>query len=368
MAETQGSDWRNDAERARTIAMLLDIAGWAVLIVSVAIGGFVLYQLSQAEAPGWMPVVWTVAGVVGGICFAVLLWGLAEAIRGLNRPRSAAPPRPDFAVPPPRRPLVGDAGVQLLEEIRLLLREVRDISLLSEEQRRMRLEAQGRAALKALQREVPQLLREHNWIEARRRVQEARERFPSFPEWDELENRIEQMRNQVEQHDIESAERQIRDLVNLGAWDRVADVVKELLERHPESEKAQALAQRVRTERQQAESGQRTQMMERLRELVKQREWEQAEQLATQIIERFPSSPEAQALRMDLPMLRANAEIKLRQRLEQQFRELYRQRRFDEALHIARTVVDRYPHSPQAKALREQLPKLEELAATMFRR
>ena len=249
-----------------------------------------------------------------------------------------------------------------IDEMVVLLREVRDISLLNDSQRTKRLEAQSRAAVEVLLREVPVLLREHNWIEARNRVQEARERFPNIPDWDAMERQIEQMRSQVEQHDMEAAERQITDLTTLGAWDRVADVVRELLQRHPGSVKAIELAQRVRATRNKVEVEQRGRLMAQAQEATNRRDWRAAYSLALQLIERYPKSPDAQALRLQLPTLRENAEIQTRQKLESEIRELVRNHRYHDAIRIAGDVIQQYPNSPQADALREQLPKLQERA------
>jgi len=219
--------------------------------------------------------------------------------------------------------------------------------------------------LELLQREVPLLLQEHNWIEARRRVQQARERFPHLKEWDRLEKQIEQMRAQVETRDIEDAERQIKDLTSLGAWDRVAEVVKALLERHPDSAKANELARRLRDQRHKAEAEQRARLMAQAQEATNKREWKAALAAANALIQRFPQSPEAQALRLQLPTLQENAEIQTRKQIENEISELIKQRRFEEALRLTHDLINQYPDSPQATKAREMLPKLEEKVASM---
>lgn len=297
-----------------------------------------------------------------------LVFGLAEVLRRFetslrndaaviaNTAAAATRPMPlaNHQLPP-----------HTLDEMVVLLREVRDISLLNDSQRTKRLEAQSRAAVEVLLREVPVLLREHNWIEARNRVQEARERFPNIPDWDAMERQIEQMRSQVEQHDMEAAERQITDLTTLGAWDRVADVVRELLQRHPGSMKAIDLAQRVRATRNKVEVEQRGRLMAHAQEATNKRDWRAAYSLALQMIERYPKSPDAQALRLQLPTLRENAEIQTRQKLESEIRDLVRNHRYQDAIRIAGDVIQQYPNSPQADALREQLPKLQERAVAL---
>ena len=95
------------------------------------------------------------------------------------------------------------------------------------------------------------------------------------------------------------------------------------------------------------------------------REWKAALAAATSLIQRYPKSPEAQALRMQLPTLRENAEIQTRQQMETQIRDLIKEHRFDDALRVAHELLDQYPDSPQAGVLRDQLPRLEEKAAAM---
>lgn len=371
MADYEEFDERGELSRSGLICGALDVFGILLIPVSVLGCIYALVHLSRTDALTADMLLLTLAGMLGGVSIGVLLLGLAE----LNRRLIGIHQTTERAARTQRELSAGRSGAaqadsglrdsDVLDELVVLTREVRDISLLTEEQRSLRLQAQGKAVLSLLQREVPMLLREHNWIEARNRVEEARERFPSFSEWDALEQRIEQMRAQVEAHDIEAAQRQIDDLTSLGAWDRVAEVLNELLERHPDSIKANDLAERLRAQRNKAEAEQRTRLMAQAQEATNRREWKASLSAATALIQRFPRSPEAQALRMQLPTLRENAEIQARQRMEAEIRDLIRQHRFDEALRIAHELLGQYPDSPQAAVLREQLPRLEQRAAAM---
>ncbi len=357
----------SEFNRTRFIALLLDVGGWFVVLATLTWGVLQVFANPPGEgapAPDFASIV---ALLVGGLAAALLLWGLGEAIRrldALRRSDAVESPFAAAALPPGiavQVPTVESS--ERMDELVVLLREVRDISLLSEDQRRMRLEAQGRAVLSATMADVPLLLREHNWIEARRRVQSARERFPMFREWDALEQQIEQMRTQVEEHDIASAERQIQDLRMLGAYDRIAEVVKELLERHPDSLRARELAQRDSEERSKAHAATRARLLAQVQDCANHRQWEDAMTLANQLIREYPKSVEAQQLRLDLPRLRENGEILARKRLETEYSTLVREHQYDLALQIARRVIEHYPSSPQAAAMREQLPRLEQRVA-----
>lgn len=373
MADYDDFDERNGLSRSRRVEAWLEYGGWVVIGITLVWGIYTLVQISQAEETSTRALLATLVKMFGGVWGGVALRGMAVIIRRLvalqQVTQQAAGAYRDWAA--------GRSGgaasdslqnAEVLNELVVLTREVRDISLLNEEQRSLRLQAQGQAVCSRLQREVPVLLREHNWIEARNRVQEARERFPTFSEWDALERQIEQMRAQVEAHDIEAAGRQIDDLTSLGAWDRVAEVINELLERHPDSAKANELAQRLRAQRNRAEAEQRARLMAQAQEASNSRDWKTALAVATSLIQRFPKSPEAQALRMQLPTLQENTQIQIRQRMESEIRDLLKEQRFDEALRVTHELLQQYPGSPQAAVLREQLPRLEEKATAMVPR
>lgn len=349
---------------ARLIGRLLTMAGWFGVAASAIWALVRILELSQQAGTSAGDMIAIVCKMVGGLAGSALLFGLGELLKqfdGFSRVYEQNIVSTRHAAS--REAATEKAGSATMDELVVLLREVRDISLLNDGQRAKRLEAQGRAAVGVLQREVPVLLREHNWIEARHRVQEARERFPTFAVWDEFERQIEQMRAQVEAHDFENAERQVRDLSALSAWDRVGEVVRELLQRHPESPRALELAQRVRAQRGKAETEQRTKLMMSAQEATNARDWRTAIAHANQLIQRFPKTPEAQALQLQLPTLRVNAEIQTRQNMESQYASYVKARRFTDAARVARDVIDQYPDSPQADVMRQQLPRLEARAA-----
>ena len=70
----------------------------------------------------------------------------------------------------------------------------------------------------------------------------------------------------------------------------------------------------------------------------------------------------AAAVRQQMATLKANAEIETRQELENEIKELIRTKKFADALDLAQQVIANYPDSPQAEALRSQLPRLQQRA------
>lgn len=364
MAETQPDEPKVELNNSRFVGVMLTSA--AVLLSLVVIAWAVARFWVQTHAPIAPPLsdyLFTLLTLIGGCSAGLLLWGLAELVRRLDTLNEAVTgmrTAPAAAVIGAPAASGGDSAA--IAELVSVLREVRDVALLNDQQRAMRLELLGREELSSLEQQVPALIREHNWVEAERRIRAARQRFPSISGWDALQQQVDRMRASVEAHDIETASRQVHDLVALGAWDRATEVVQELLQRHPTAAKAQEIARRLSNERDKAETDTRARLLAQAQEATNARDWHAALSTAQTLIQRYPRSPEAEALRQQLPVLRENAEIQTRQRMESDIVELVKQQRFNAAIRVARDVLSRFPSSPQAAALRQQLPRLEQKA------
>lgn len=369
MPETESHDAASSPEplnRARLIAACLELIAVLLGAVSIAWAGQRLWAISQIQPFDTGATLSCVLGLAAALSASVLLWGVGEAVRridALHRSLMSYLGQPrEFRVISSGDSQKGSASDRLLAELVTLAREARDISLLTDAQRAARLDMQGEALAHRMEQEVPELLRGHNWFEASKRVEAARQRFPGMPIWDSLHAQIETVRAQVEAKDVESATRQIGELVALSAWDRVQDVLNDLLERHPRSSGAIELARRIRAQRDKAETEIRMRLMAQAQGHADRREWQEALSAARALIQRFPRSAESEALRVQLPTLEANSEIRARQQMESDYRRHVAQRRFADALRLAQQIIERYPSSPQAEALREQMPKLEERA------
>ncbi len=349
--------------RGRLAAAAMAVSG-ALLAIVVTLWTLArFYELSiQTKPPGVSDFLATAALLLAGWGFFVLLWGAAEILRGMERVLEKLERNVGVAPLGVRvrgAEATSDQQTHSLEELVQLTRELRDIELLSEPERAARLKHESDELVQQLENDIPSLLREHNLQEAQQRLQRARRRFPTLAHWDALAGQIEQARAQFETHDLEVATREVDDLAALGAWDRATDVLRTLRQRHPDSEQVAELTRRVAVARDRATAEERARLMSQAQDATNRRQWAQALRLVEAVITRFPGSAEAHELRLQLPTLRANAEIQERQELETQIRNLFKEHRFPEALRIANQLIERYPESPQAHALREQiLPRL----------
>jgi hypothetical protein len=360
-----------DAGRLAAHGMVVAAVLLALVAVVYAVTALSHFASTPAEA-NWRNVLDAILRLTAGWALAALLWGGAELLRRMQdvvaaqRAASASMPAIPAAAPPPRaRPgdVRAEAQAHLLEELVELMREVRDIGLLSDAERAARLQHEAEQLVHQLERDVPALLREHNLQQAEQRVQRARQRFPSLPNWDNLLKQIEQARAKFEEHDLLIATREIDDLAALGAWDRAAEVVRALRQRHPNAEQVLELTRRVAIGRERATAEERARIMAQAQDATNRRDWPRALELVETLLARFPGSPEAAELRTQMQTLQANAEIQARQSMESQIRDLCKQHRFAEALRIANSLIERYPDSKQAAILRDQLPKLQQKAA-----
>ncbi len=376
MSELPFDDGHRGPSLRRVTATLMTVGAALLAIAAFVWAAAAFWALPQAPSTAGSGVVWA-AGIVALLlvwwAIALGLWGLAQILVRLDELQanfqSSAEPDDgtESAIALAARRVRGDATpnetlARQIGELVQITRDLRDVMLLSEHERNLRSREESQALVEQLERDIPVLLREHNWEEARLRVQQAQMRFPSLSAWDALAEQVEQARMKFESRDIESATREVNDLIALGAWDRAAMVAQEALHRHPRSEAAAELARKLAQHREKATSDERARVMARAQDATDRHDWIEALRHVNEILERFPKSIEARDLRQQLPTLQANAEIQTRQRMEAEIRELIQQRRYTDALRKARTLIGRYPDSPQAAALRETLPKLESRA------
>jgi tetratricopeptide (TPR) repeat protein len=252
----------------------------------------------------------------------------------------------------------------VLDEMVVFLRDLRDNSLLSDAQKvakRDRLAKQEREALAA---NVESLVAKSEFHHAALLVADLEHRFGADSETRRLTREIEQVRHQTEASDVEAATRRIEDLLAISAWPRAEEIANALITRHPDSAEARRLANRIQRERHRAEEVNRQKELAEVQELTNRKQWSKVLVAARRFIEKYPDCPDSEVMRTQLETLQANAEVEERSLAEERIKALVRLGQFDEAIAIAQGMIQKYPNSPQAQALRSQLPRLQERAAT----
>lgn len=372
MSEIEDAQLPENVNHGRLTAVALVVGGILLGVVTAiwTIARFAELSLQAEPGPTFAEYVGTAALLLVGWGFGLVMVGVAVLLHRLEDLAQSVESAPRRAVAPLGVPLGEPRAVaidqnhqaQLLEELVHLTRELREIELLSESDRQARLQAEAEELVRQLELDIPALLREHKLEQAAFRLVRARQRFPSMPQWDVLAEKVEQTRAQFETHDVDVASREIDDLLALGAWDRAERVAQDLRQRHPRAERVSELIRRVAVARDRATADERSRLMSKAQDATTRHEWRVALNHVHEVLKRFPNSPEARDLRLQLPTLEANVEIQTRQEMESQIRDLIKAQRFREALGMSHELIEKYPNSPQASVLREQLPRLEQRA------
>jgi len=361
-----------NGDRGQSNALTNVLVALAVLSGTLAIGSIVataiLLHRNDVQLSG-MEVALLGMVLIVGLCGVVLCLAaigtrrqmdrVAELLAGLEQ-RTAIIAEQSVArtrEPPPEPIPHMDPA-----ELRALLREVRDILLLPQDQRVRRyqllLEAEFQRRIAAADRFI-----------ASRDFHRAREELTALADRFEIDDRIREARNRLENaadearaQDITQAATRIADLMGLARWDEAQHLGRELADKYPAASEPAALLERVNRERRLFEQRNRQRMLDEIQQFVHQRHWKEAADGTRRFLEMFPSDIEATPLREQLQTIDANAEIQTRQQLEQQYKELIQQHRYWDAVGLARRIVAEFPMSPQANALRGQIPRLEELS------
>lgn len=245
------------------------------------------------------------------------------------------------------------------EQILEILHEVSENLLLTPEQRQAKRNYVLQETRQSLCEVIGRLLSANNFVEAQARLDQYAHLFPDDRQQiDELSRRIDEARAKVEQDEYEQAAAKIRDLTATASWDRAEELAQALLKRHPKSQKIHEMADAVHQEHTRFFQQHRQHMLAQIEHCSSQRQWREAYRLATELITEAGDSAEGQIVRDKLDTLKENAEIEIRRDLEDQLKELIRTHRYIEALALAQDLVGKYPGSPQAKVLRDQMPQL----------
>ena len=363
--------------KTSSAASILVLAGVCLVVAGVvALGAAIARASGSTLSPvSQWPLLLIAAGVLvlaGMAVFLVVgirhLMRLGEALAGLEREigeRRITPPAPDSPAPtvltnpatPSASPGSGD-----LSEVLHLLRELRELYLLPEDERRRRAAELAENELARAESEVHYFITEGDFARALSAARLIAARRPDDLRATELVQEVEAARQQREADDFAGITREINDLISMSAWSQARKLAQELQVKRPDDPEARQLMLRIEREYRISQDEQRRRLYAEVQRFVSRKRWEEAKAAANAFVERFAGSDDAEAVRLQMPTLELNAEIETRQRLEAEIMVLVKHGRYIDATALARRVIEQYPDSPQADALRQQIGRLEELA------
>ncbi len=341
---------------------LVAVAGTPVGVASV-----LAYALNRGETVSASFLALLAAGLIGGWSLAGILMGISALLRyhhaAVRSQQHASPIWGGSGVS--GEPVSGGPGGSgrsmddaasiahpqevVSREVIAMLREMRDLNVLPEAERavvaeRLRANQKRRAA-----EAVVSAINLRQISRARELLHDAEVVYGSTPTFDKLQDKIAEADARNEPLDYQRARRLVEESIGEGSWSRAEQYAHAAYSEHPESTRCRKLWEETR----------RARLHTHVQDRAAASNWQEALAAAEEFIERFPDSNEADALRAQLPTLRANVEISTRKHYENRFKELVSGRQYPEALRIARHVIEHFPGSPQAAALQQQIPALE---------
>lgn len=339
----------------------------AVLALAASVAAIVLiwtYDDLTRYSTRWKLLA-TVQAAVAGVITAALFWGVSLVLQyayhtALNiriaerrhLEREAAPAEMAEAL---AASSVGERMVSLLEEIN-------ENTLLAEPEKsrkRVRMEESRRERMKA---EARQLIAATKWPAARIRIEDLKALYGDDDEVKQLAQQLDAAMKEHREIEIMTIGEQVQSYISLGLWDKARQTARQLAAKYPDDPGAQKLRDVVRLEEEENRKDDRLRLYREIEHLVARRHYRDARKVTDALIDQYPDSAEAAALRGQMEELTRNADIETRREMESQIIEHRKQNHHKEAYEVAKLLMEQYPESPQAIALQDQIDRLRELA------
>ncbi|NLE29284.1 MAG: outer membrane protein assembly factor BamD [Phycisphaerae bacterium] len=249
-----------------------------------------------------------------------------------------------------------------IEQSVLLMREIAENTLLDDAARKKKYELHAYEESKQTFAQVDRLAAAREWSQIRLLMERLIYKYPNNLEPKRHFEQLEEMRKRLFPDELAQSRKTINDLIAISAWDKAVQHARTLLSNHPDMPQARELEAQVLSDRKKFRDEHLKRMAGDIQKLIARKRWNDSLGIARQLIEKYPDSVEAEALRLQMNTMEDNAEIEKRQELEEQIKDLVKRRNFIQAVEMAKYVIATYPSSPQAAVLRNQISKLEELA------
>ena len=240
-------------------------------------------------------------------------------------------------------------------ELRTLLEKIHEVLLLPEQERSTRYRTMVDREFGRRMGVIDHLIATNEFHQAREELGALAERFGQDRRLTEAADRLEKIAESARATDIIRVTQFAKDVISQGRWDEAERAVLDLARKYPSSSEPGSILERVRQERRKFEQLNRQRMHEEIQQSVNQRRWQEAVAATRKFVEAFPTGPDTDALKSQLPTLEANADIQARQTLERYIKQYIEKHQYWDALALARRILNEYPLSPQANALAARL-------------
>jgi len=195
--------------------------------------------------------------------------------------------------------------------------------------------------------------------EAHERLEEFRVRYAESGQVHEMEVQLSEALRQHERTEITHIAEQVQRYMGLGLWERAMEMARALAEQFPENPEASRLPETVRLEQDANRRQEQQRLYREIEHLVSRKHWRQALRTAETLLEAHADSPEAHTLKDQMDELRRNAAISERREWEVRIAEHVQTGRHREAYALAMDLMEKYPDSPQALDIRQNLEQMK---------
>jgi len=341
-----------------TLLWILGLLVWVATAAAIVL--FAVRPPADATDTFW---VLAGLGVVVGLLLGALAMGLAlllkytfsaaataklseRALRELLQKMDV--PEPGFG-----------AGAESHAEVVSLLSEIMENTLLDGQEKAAKRELAKNHRQQALRREIEAHIRAGKHREAHQRLDEFRARYDESDDIHQMEQQLSDALRDHEQIEIANVTEQIERYMGLGLWERAMETARELAEQFPENPDAARLPETVRLEQGANRRQEQQRLYREIEHLVGRKHWREALRAANTLLHNHPESPEAKALGEQMEELQRNAAISERREWEERITDHIQTGRHREAYDLAVELMDKYPDSPQAAEIRKNLDQLK---------
>jgi hypothetical protein len=269
--------------------------------------------------------------------------GLSEAIEELQEKISSMPQHQYYAAPmvsPPPTPEEERAATQTAESL-AMIGEVRDLLLMSNEQREAQSRKHWEQRKATLRADIERHIAAGDWSAAEREIHGLQIIAPNDASVITLQGRISQEQERRLQTAIAEGRSRIRHFMSITAWAQADQIVEHLRAQFPDSVAVEELASEVINEREAFDRETITRLYQDVKDATEHREWKRAYASAEELVRRYPHDKKAEKIKGELDTLRENAESQERREQEELFKDLLKRQRYEEAYTVAMTVINK---------------------------
>jgi len=341
----------------------------------LAVGGFVcgIVRLVVAVEHRNLDALGVLASLgyfIGGLIAACALWAVSYIVRRLQHADlaqriilSSSPAHEETAASnegPVARP--GPIDPDLAEQILTELSEINTNLLMPNDEREAKRQRRQSEVTEKIVEEAEQAIAAGDFERAERLAERVAREFGDAARRNLLAERIAKAHVAAQAERIAAERHRIEELMSIASFRQAQELARELVEKYPDSPEPSVLLDRVMREADAFVAEHRKRLYGEVQRFAEARQWRAAFASAQRLLAEYPNSPEADKVALTMPTIQENTRIEDIRHLRDTLRDLIQRRRYGDAVRIAHDILARFPNTQVAAELRPQMERLEKLA------